>query len=154
MNLRMDFLNTSVYRRIPIMFKVVFIYITIPSIVLLHAAKAADAGNRTHHHSHSYQSTGIDIMNKRAFVEGVVSVNESNRDAARSWFENAGFAVMTMRAGLLISGTAALFEEKFHTSIDNLKDSRLLTIPAPLQGVVENISLPQVPDYTNSPKEE
>jgi hypothetical protein len=76
-------------------------------------------------------------------VEAVLLWSEAGpSDAVREWLESRGLSVMTMRAGLLISGPQARFASAF--GVDLQAPPAALPVPEDLRPHVASIAIPRL----------
>lgn len=67
----------------------------------------------------------------------------------RGWLEQQGLSVLSIKAGLVISGTAEVFNRVFACDVSTLPRPARLQPPAPIADEVEVIEIPR-PRYTIS----
>jgi len=82
------------------------------------------------------------------YVEAIVTTREESRRQAEAWFEQSGFNVMPMRAGLLVSVTGQLFELIFGIDLDAAQRGGgdiVLPLPAALQNVASSVVIRRPP---------
>ena len=82
------------------------------------------------------------------FVEAIVIVHsDSVKPEVASWFHGRDFQALPMRAGFLITGSAATFGEVFHTAIQGRSRDQELPAPEDIRHAVDRITIRQTPDY-------
>lgn len=84
------------------------------------------------------------------FVEAFTKLKPGGASAAvRHWFEQQGLTVLPMQAGLMISGSADLFNRVFDCDVLTLGRPAQLSPPAAVAHDVELIEIPR-PRYPMS----
>ena len=81
------------------------------------------------------------------FIEAVVVVTrEEQRSFCMQWFDDR-FSTVPMRAGFLLTGSAADFADLFGVQIGDRTEPIELPIPEPLRDNVERIFVRANPEY-------
>jgi len=68
-------------------------------------------------------------------------------ESARRWLERHGLTVMTMKSGVLLSGTRNQIEKVFSVSLENIELPMNLPVPAELRDHVDSVTLPKPRSY-------
>ena len=83
------------------------------------------------------------------FVEAIVIVHsDAVKPEVASWFRRRSLLALPMRAGFLITGSAATFGEVFQTAIQGRWREQDLPTPEEIRHAVDRITIRQNPDYT------
>jgi len=77
------------------------------------------------------------------YIEAILVWNPRGpSDPVRRWWVDRGFAVQTMRTGLLISGPAKTFEAALNVDLDDARLPFRLPIPSEIADDVASITIP------------
>jgi hypothetical protein len=86
------------------------------------------------------------VSERESYVEAVVVSAQGGADpAVEGWFAERGLRTQRMRAGLLVSGDARVFEAAFGVDIRLGERPVSLPVPAELAQAVESITVPPPP---------
>ena len=77
-----------------------------------------------------------------AHVEAIVVTREPRAPQAERWFAQRGLQSRSMRAGLLLTGARAAFEEAFGTDLGDVEPPIRIEVPPELRGLVLSITIP------------
>jgi hypothetical protein len=76
-------------------------------------------------------------------VEAILEWEQHGRDAsAEDWLVAHGLQVLPMRAGLLLTGSTAAFEQTFGIDLEQAEPPVRLAIPEELRGAVASVTIP------------
>ena len=120
------------------------------TIIILLLAMAACEKPETETKSDSTLTEAGSMNNQDDYVEAIVIVADKKETGRiKNWFEDKGFQTIPMQAGLLITGTAGLFETTFNDTVGDRVTKQELSVPGQLEETVDHIVLYQVPKHTN-----